>query len=331
MRKTGLRDIKRRNRQLILETILENEGLSRVEIAQKTGLAASTVSTLTGELLSEGLLIEAGTVVTAGRSRTELTINPDHGSIVVVEIGRREICATCFNMALLPVRTETLSARYMSSNELLMLIHKYICSLRDLPPVCGIGLLFQEDMRESDFHVMYSTGHDAANITLQDALKTQYRVPVEAQYSVAYTVTDALTQESNLELRNSAHIAVGAHVAASVTLNGKPVPIRQSFCEDLAQALQISEPAPQENSRSGILQYLEELIVLLCILFPVETVFFSGTELLPEEAEEYLHGHALVRIHGCKRPKLKFLKPVPAGSRCAAIAGQVLKKSLAAL
>ena len=54
IRKRGLQDVKRRNRQVIIQTILENDGLSRVEIAQRTELSPSTVSTLVAELIGEG-------------------------------------------------------------------------------------------------------------------------------------------------------------------------------------------------------------------------------------------------------------------------------------
>ena len=49
-------------------------------------------------------------------------------------------------------------------------------------------------MLESDFRVMYSTGISSASITLKDALVTQFRVPIEEEYSIAYTVTPALAE-----------------------------------------------------------------------------------------------------------------------------------------
>ena len=67
IRKRGLQDVKRRNRQVIIQSILENDGLSRVEIAQKTELSPSTVSTLVSELIGEGVLAESGShTTTAG-------------------------------------------------------------------------------------------------------------------------------------------------------------------------------------------------------------------------------------------------------------------------
>ena len=325
MRKRGLKDVKRRNRQVIIESVMENGNLSRVEIARKTELAPSTVSALVGELLNEGVLTEAGTVTTAGRSRTELTVNPEYGSIVVFEISRRETCVTCFDMTLHPVRAQTLSSRYVSGNDLLALITRCLAGWREeLPPLVGIGLLFQEDMRESDFRVIYSTGISSASITLRDALITQYRVPIEEEYSTVYTVTHALAREMDPSVRNSAHISVGSRVLANVTLEGRDVPIRDTFCEELALAMD------QELSRNGVsvMEYIGNLIALLCMLFPLETVFLSGTGLPQEATAGTLEQIALRRIPQRQLPQLKFLRQMAAGDKNMAMAQQVLRKSL---
>lgn len=331
MQKRGLKDIKRRNRQVIIEAVMESEGLSRVEIAQKTELAASTVSTLVGELLAEGILTEGRTVVTAGRSRTELTINPAHGSIAVVEIGRRETCITCFNMVLKPIATAVLSKHYVSGNDLLERIIRCISNLQnEAPPIVGIGLLFQEDMRESDFRVMYSTGFSSASITLREALLTQYRVPVEEEYSLIYTVTNALAGETDPEARNSAHISVGNRVLASVTLDGREVPVRSSFCEELLPELVQPDSEHSHRESPGLTHHLSSLIALLCILFPLDMVFLSGSALPSDDAVQELWLQARQKIPHGQMPRVKCLRPEPLGDGTVVMARQVIRKALVA-
>lgn len=327
MRKRGLKDVKQRNRQTIVNAVMEHNGLSRVEIAQKTELAASTVSALVTELIGEGILVEAGSVGTAGRSRTELTVNPEYGCMAVVEIGRRETCVTWFDMLLRHMRTEVISRRYVTGNELLTLITNHIHEVqKDVPPLVGLGLLFQEDMRESDFRVMYSTGISSASITLKEALITQYRIPIEEEYSVAYTVTHALAEEADLDARNSAHISVGSRVLARVTLNGADIPLRSDFCEELACALE------ERNGRAAgeisMVEYLSRLIAMLCMLFPLDTVFLSGKALPGGETEQELHqstGKMLTHSH---MPRLKILRPAPRENGSAVMAAQVRKRAL---
>lgn len=331
MQKKGLKDVKRRNRQVIIDAIIENEGLSRVEIAQKTQLAASTVSALVSELLADGILTEGRTVVTAGRSRTELTINPAYGSIAVVEIGRKETCMTCLDMGLRPVRAEVLSRHYVSGNDLLERIIRCINNWqKETAPVMGIGLLFQEDMRESDFRVIYSTGFSADSITLREALLTQYRVPVEEEYSLIYTVTNALAKEADPDTRNSAHISVGNQVLANITLDGREVPVRSSFCEELVPGL--SQPGTEHSHREPmwLMHYLSNLIALLCILFPLDTVFVLGTAMPSEEAVRELRLQVKQKIPHGQLPRLRFLRPEPPGDGVLVMARQVLKNALVA-
>lgn len=327
MKKRGLKDVKRKNRQTIVDAIIEHNSLSRVEIAQMTELAPSTVSSLVTELLSEGVLVEAGSIGTAGRSRTALTVNPEYGCMAVIEISRRETCVTWFDMLLQPLEADVISRRYVTGNELLSMITEHIHEMKkELPPLVGLGLLFQEDMRESDFRVMYSTGFSSASITLKEALITQYRVPVEEEYSIAYTVTHALAEEVDLDARNSAHISVGSRILASVTLNGVDVPLRNDFCEELASAMEQRDG--RSNDRPGVVEYLSWLIAMLCMMFPLDTVFLSGKALPEVPAEQHLYQRISTIWNSGNLPQLKFLRSVPRESGSAAMAAQLRKRAL---
>ena len=232
-------------------------------------------------------------------------------------------------MVLHPIRTAVLSRHYLSGNELLERIVTCINSWqKELPALLGIGLLFQEDMRESDFRVIYSTGISSASITLKEALVTQYRVAVEEQYSVTYTVTNALSKEEDADARNSAHISVGSRVMASVILEGRPVPVRNNFCEEFALATRQKDIQRETGNWSMLLQYLGDLVAVLCLLFPLETVFFSGPDLPPENVAEELCRLAERKLPQGQLPQLKFLRPVPARDGSTVLARQVLRKIL---
>lgn len=329
MKKRGLKDVKRRNRQVILDAVMESQGLSRVEIAQKTSLAASTVSALVNELLADGILAEAGTVETAGRSRTALTVNPAYGSIAVVVISRREIRMTCFDLRLQPVKTAILSKQFVCGNDLLTLIDKCIRKWEKvIPPLAGMGLLFQEDMRESDFRVMYSTGLSSASITLREALVTQYRVPVEEEYSLVYTVTDALARETNLDINNSAHISIGSRVLAQITLDGREIPVRSDFCDELMPALSQADPERGLTEPTQLIPFLANLIALLCTLFPLDTVILSGSRIPSAEAAEELRREVVQKAPHGQLPQLRFVPSNSSGDGTKALALQVLKKAL---
>lgn len=324
MKKKSLKDIKKRNRQVILEAILEKGSLSRTEIAQVTDLAASTVSALTSELMAEGILTEAGTVSTAGRSRTELTIHPGYGVVAVVEIGRRAVHLTCYDSGLHPLQTQKICDQCSSGNELLGLITRNIRNFPvEYPPLVAIGLLFQEDMQDSDFRVMYSTGFSSATITLKEALMTHYKVPVEETYAIAYTVTDAL-QVQQPEANHWACISLGTKILTQVVVDGREVPLRQGAYEDLAAAMAESQPQPGR----GFLDQLTNFVLLLCALFPLDVIWMTGSRFPEEGALQALAEQISQRLPAHLRPRVRTFQPPRQTDQGRAVAHQLLRRQL---
>src|SRR2546430_14376550 len=64
--RTTARDIRRRNRSTVLSTLFFEAPLSRLELSQRTGLSAATVSNVTAELVEERLIVAAGQVGSDG-------------------------------------------------------------------------------------------------------------------------------------------------------------------------------------------------------------------------------------------------------------------------
>ena len=71
MPKTGVNNklLKQKNRGLLLKLIATGECSSRIELAQKTGLAKMTVSNIVNEFLENGMLEEREKVQTEGKGR----------------------------------------------------------------------------------------------------------------------------------------------------------------------------------------------------------------------------------------------------------------------
>ncbi len=86
------------NLSLVLRLIYSQAPLSRAQLALKTGLNKSTVSSLVEDLLSRRLIHETGTnSMGTGRPATLLEINPQAGCIVGVELGVDYIASMLIN------------------------------------------------------------------------------------------------------------------------------------------------------------------------------------------------------------------------------------------
>lgn len=81
---TNLPKVGRYNRAVVLDQIQLTDGISRVEIAQQTGLTPQTVSGIVRRLLDEGIVREDGAsrIASGGKPRTTLRLNAEAGSAV---------------------------------------------------------------------------------------------------------------------------------------------------------------------------------------------------------------------------------------------------------
>jgi predicted NBD/HSP70 family sugar kinase len=100
-RRRTVRDLRRHNRATLLATLFFDGPLSRLELARLTGLSPATVSNVTGELVDERLVVEAGLADSdGGRPRVLLRVNPGYGHVVGVDVGEASVKAELFDLAM---------------------------------------------------------------------------------------------------------------------------------------------------------------------------------------------------------------------------------------
>src|SRR5918999_2394644 len=99
-RKRGtVRDLRRDNRSVLLWSLYFDQPMSRQDLSQATGLSPASVSNVTRELISEGIVVEAGSVDSdGGRPRVLLRFNPDHCYVIGVDVGETRIRVELFDL-----------------------------------------------------------------------------------------------------------------------------------------------------------------------------------------------------------------------------------------
>jgi predicted NBD/HSP70 family sugar kinase len=95
------RDLRSENRFKVLQALFELGPSTRQELARHTGLSPATVATLVTEFLAEAVLrIASVERNTGGRPQERLTIDPDRGRIVGVDVAETYVDATLYDLAL---------------------------------------------------------------------------------------------------------------------------------------------------------------------------------------------------------------------------------------
>ncbi len=216
-----------------MQQIMQARSISRIELAQETGLSPSTVSSIVGDLLGKGIIVETGTqTVEKGRSRKDLSIAAEFGSVAVFEISRRSVFFCLFDMCLETLVSTCITKQRVTGNDLFELLVETVKIHAD-QNIRGIGLLLHDDVQPSDLNTIYDTGYASATISLQGALNSQLHIPVSEETCSSFTITNAFNEETLHEKVNCAHVMVGEKVFTTVTIDGQKVPLRSEFCKEL--------------------------------------------------------------------------------------------------
>ncbi|MDQ0939239.1 ROK family transcriptional regulator [Streptomyces sp. V1I1] len=109
-----VRDLRRGNRARVLQRLYFDGPLSRQELGPATGLSSGSISNVVAELVTEGVLEEAGMVDSeGGRPRTLLRVKPTSGLLIGIDIGETRVRVELFDLSLTELgRTEHLLAQH---------------------------------------------------------------------------------------------------------------------------------------------------------------------------------------------------------------------------
>ncbi|HVU93539.1 MAG TPA: ROK family transcriptional regulator, partial [Jatrophihabitans sp.] len=88
----SLRSLRARNRLAVLQAVQGSPGCTRAEIARRTGLSGTTVSSLVAELLTGAVLVERDGrgAPAGGRPAGTLALSPAIGGVVGIHLGHAE-------------------------------------------------------------------------------------------------------------------------------------------------------------------------------------------------------------------------------------------------
>ncbi|MBV9857449.1 MAG: ROK family transcriptional regulator [Streptosporangiaceae bacterium] len=100
-RRSTVRDLRRDNRSVLLWSLFFSQPCSRQDLSEATGLSSASVSNVIRELISEGIVTEAGSVDSdGGRPRVLLRMNPAYGYVIGVDVGETRVRVEMFDLTM---------------------------------------------------------------------------------------------------------------------------------------------------------------------------------------------------------------------------------------
>lgn len=185
-------DLRRRNRAMVISAVRRASQPSRTEIAATTGLSHSTISTISSDLIAEGILAEAKgnepASMKRGRPQVALKLEASAASVVAVVLSLNHLSASIIDYAGNTIAEESrkLDTQQMPAgaliDECVAMIHR-MTDARDRigAPLLRITLAVQGITDSGSRKLLWSpiTPHD--DIHFAERLEEEFGVPVSVE------------------------------------------------------------------------------------------------------------------------------------------------------
>ncbi len=243
------------NERLVLSLLLQNEGISRLEIGSRTKLSQQTVSVIVRSLEKEGLLVRGQALRgRVGPPTIPVLLNPDGAYCVGIDFAHLDtevvlidfLGAVRFHTKLAPQRLND-----PSSNAIILDVVNQ--AMQTLPEdmrlrVAGIGLAIPEDASALSVKNMSAV----LEHTLQEELEQKFKLPVFVQNDMTAAVGAEMMFGATRTSSDYLFFYVDAMLHSRLVLNNHIYTGNQSATVDSADAgiLSLKRRILRENSSS---------------------------------------------------------------------------------
>jgi N-acetylglucosamine repressor len=214
------------NQQLVLRAIYDRSAVSRAEVARVTGLTRTSVSELVGDLLSDGLVEEAGRgPSTGGKAPILLRVRAAGRHLIGLDLGESE-----FNGAVVDLRGNILRSMSIpldgrDGDAAIQLVFTLIDGLiggNGKSPLLGIGVGAPGLIDSRTGTVRWAVNLAWSELPLGAMIEKRYGVPVVVTNDSHAAAVAELTFGLKSRPENLVVVRVGRGIGAGIILNGQP-------------------------------------------------------------------------------------------------------------
>jgi len=214
------------NQRIVLQAIRVAGETTRSALAAITGLTAPTIANITRRLLEEGLIVEAGRNQGArGQPAVRLTINPDGGFTIGINIDRDHITIVLLDLAG-RIRSRTVrELPFAMPDQVLTALHEAIAEMRaaslfDEDRLLGVGVALPDDLgRVSLPH--RPAGYDIWNdLDVAQLVGNVLPWPVHVDNDAAAAAIGEAQFGSGLSLPSFFYVLISAGLGGGLVIDG---------------------------------------------------------------------------------------------------------------
>lgn len=211
-----IRDI---NMNLVLETIINHNAISRAAIAKHLGLTKATISTIVQELINKKLVIEIGSDDTnLGRKPILLSLNKKAGYVICIDIAVDTLSALVSDLLGEDCSLKQIKTPKNTANLIPVLI-QLIESMK-LPndtPYGLVGITLGIHGVIANNQVSFAPYYNLSGINLAESLEQHFGVPIHLENEANLSVIGEMTFQ--YDYANIANISVHSGIGLGIIVN----------------------------------------------------------------------------------------------------------------
>ena len=215
------------SRGVVLDLIRAQGPISRVALAEATGLTQATMSTVVRQLMTEGLVIESGRgESTGGKPPVMLDVNPSSRFAVGVQLGRESITYVAINLAGAIVgRTRTLGIGTTEPQEMIARLASEVDGMLvglgiEKASVVGVGVVSPGPLDLARGVILHSPHLSAwLDVPVREMLSNAVGLPVILDNDATAAALGDFWG-GRLDARAHATVYMGSGIGAGVLIDG---------------------------------------------------------------------------------------------------------------
>lgn len=218
--------VKKRNKSLVLNKIINEKVISRADIAKKSGLNKGTVSTLVNELLAEDLIYESGPGESSGGRRpVMLLFNNIAGYSIGIDLGVNYLFGVLTNLSGNIFEEKLIRFNDIPYKEIEQKLFTVIEHLISSAPECkygivGIGIGVPGTVNNKDV-ILLAPNLNWKNIQLKEIIEEKYNIPVIIENEANAGAYGEKKFGVGQDFNNIIYISAGIGIGVGLILNGE--------------------------------------------------------------------------------------------------------------
>lgn len=218
--------VKQENKELVLNTIIQETPISRAEIATKTSLNKGTVSSLVNDLIDESMIYESGPGKSSGGRRPViLHFNNLAGCSIGIDIGVNYILGVLTDLEGKIITEKYIKYTYKSFDETTRQIYEVIDALAVKQPetpyrIIGIGVGIPGAVN-NEGEIMLAPNLKWENVIIKELLENRYDIPVVIENEANAGAYGEKKYGVGKSKNHIIYVSVGVGIGIGMMLNGK--------------------------------------------------------------------------------------------------------------